>query len=95
MPQNSKTLNDVTESELIAALQAALKKQAEDTEADAFTRVQYEEMMGVSRYRARLDLRALVRNGTLENAYVTIVNAWGERQRVKGYRLARKDDGEN
>lgn len=80
-----KVQTDTPEEELIKALQAALEAQP-DIEPGTITKREYAALRDVSDYTARKELDILMDAGALEASYVMRINAWKERQRVKGYR---------
>lgn len=79
-------INDtMTEDELVAILRAATEAEPEN-EPNTITTTEYVTATGISDYKARKQLKALVEAGVLRCAYIARINSWGDKQTVKGYR---------
>ncbi len=85
-------MSDITEDDLLRAIQDALQQEPEDgREPGTITRPEAQRELGASRDRCTKALKQLVADGVLQYAMVYRGDAWGSTpQRVKGYRFVAK-----
>lgn len=77
----------ITESELVAAIQQAQLGQGEDE--SAFTSGEVAEMLGIGQQAAQKKLKRLADAGLAERVKARKADAWGDVKRVKAYRLVK------
>ena len=83
-------MNDVSYDELVSALIDALEKQKSDNEANTVTVPEAMVLIGKGYRVVTRIMRQLAAEGVVEPAKVWRVDDWGDRQRIKGYRLIKE-----